>query len=161
MREVRLGSRFDVVFIHDAICYLTTREDLLRAFTTAFAHLAPGGLALFVPDETKETFSAETDHGGVDDGKRGLRYLEWFWDPDPGDETTTTDYAFLIREADGAVRVVHDRHVHGLFPRAFWLEALARAGFVDCEVVTRTFEAHGEDVEIFLGRRRGDGKLPW
>ncbi|MBY0496049.1 MAG: hypothetical protein K2Y23_17725 [Cyanobacteria bacterium] len=33
-----------------------------------------------------------------------------------------------MREADGSVRVVHDRHVEGLFTRDTWLEAFANAG---------------------------------
>jgi hypothetical protein len=46
-----------------------------------------------------------TDEGGQDgrDG-RGLRYLEWTWDPDSTDDTYIVDYAFLLREASGAVR---------------------------------------------------------
>jgi hypothetical protein len=40
-----------------------------------------------------------------------------------------TDYAFLVRDERGEVRVVHDRHVHGLFPRQVWLDTLAAVGF--------------------------------
>ena len=58
-----------------------------------------------------------------------LRYLEWTWDPDPDDTQYTVDYAYLLRDADGSVRVVHDRHVEGLFPRAQWLQILADVGF--------------------------------
>src|SRR5690606_2261337 len=53
MRSLRLDRRFDAVFIHDAITYMTSRADLLKAFQTAAAHLNPGGLVLVVPDETK------------------------------------------------------------------------------------------------------------
>jgi hypothetical protein len=38
------------------------------------------------------------------------------------------DYAFLLRDSNGDVRAVHDRHVEGLFPRATWLKLLASAG---------------------------------
>jgi ubiquinone/menaquinone biosynthesis C-methylase UbiE len=38
MREVRLGRLFDAVFVHDAITYMTTSEDLQRALETAFVH---------------------------------------------------------------------------------------------------------------------------
>ena len=43
MRDVRLGRTFDAVFIHDAVMYMTTEEDLRAALATAAAHLAPGG----------------------------------------------------------------------------------------------------------------------
>ena len=75
MRTMRLGRTFDVVFVHDAIAYMVTETDLLDCLATAFAHLRPGGVALFVPDHTRESFLPSTDHGGHDgaDG-RSLRY---------------------------------------------------------------------------------------
>lgn len=129
MRDVRLGRMFDAVFIHDAISYMTSRADLLRALATAFVHCRPGGVALFAPDETQERFAPSTSCGGTDRDGRGVRYLEWTHDPDPDDERTTTDYAFLIRGVDGSTRVVHDRHENGLFSRQVWLESLRAVGF--------------------------------
>jgi SAM-dependent methyltransferase len=85
MRTVRLGTRFDAVFIHDAIDYMLTLDDLTSAFQTAFVHCRPGGVALFVPDETAERFRPSSSHGGHDQGNRGLRYLEWTVDHDPND----------------------------------------------------------------------------
>jgi SAM-dependent methyltransferase len=130
MRTVRLDRRFDAVFVHDAIDYLTTLEDLLATVETAYVHLRPGGVVLLVPDVTRETFAPATDHGGHDDGSRGLRYLEWTRDPDPTDTTYTTDYAYLLRDGDD-VRVEHDRHVLGLFAHDQWLATLHTAGFRD------------------------------
>lgn len=151
MRDVRLDERFDAVFIHDAISYMTTREDLLRAMQTARAHLLPGGIAMFVPDETKERYRDSTDCGGVDEGKRGFRYLEWFWDPDPDDEKALADYAFLIRDDDGQTRAVHDRHEHGLFPRQVWLDTVERAGFARAEIVAVEHSDVEGHIEIFVG----------
>lgn len=81
MRTVRLGRRFDCVFVHDAVVYMTTEADLRRAIETAYAHCEPGGAALFAPDHVRENFQASTDHGGHDGVNRALRYLEWTWDP--------------------------------------------------------------------------------
>jgi ubiquinone/menaquinone biosynthesis C-methylase UbiE len=39
MRTVRLGRLFDAVFIHDAIAYMTSAEDLKSALATAYVHL--------------------------------------------------------------------------------------------------------------------------
>ena len=50
MRTVRLGRQFDAVFVHDAVCYMTTESDLRKAIETAFVHCKPGGVALFCPD---------------------------------------------------------------------------------------------------------------
>lgn len=135
MRTVRLGRQFDGVFIHDSIVYMLTEADLLQALQTAFVHCRPGGGALFAPDHVRETFRPSTDHGGTDGPTRALRYLEWTWDPDPADTTYVVDYAYMLREADGSVRVEHDRHIEGLFSRNDWLRLIAEAGFVDARVV--------------------------
>jgi SAM-dependent methyltransferase len=42
MRSLRLGRTFDAVFIHDAIDYMTTEQDLGAAIATAFVHCKPG-----------------------------------------------------------------------------------------------------------------------
>jgi SAM-dependent methyltransferase len=129
MRTLRLGRVFDAVFVHDAVMYLTTEEDLRRAMETAFVHLRPGGVALFVPDATRETFVSRTDHGGCDGDGRALRYLEWSYDPDPGDTTFVTEFVCVLREGDAPARVVHDHHLEGLFPRAAWIRLLGEVGF--------------------------------
>jgi SAM-dependent methyltransferase len=66
MRDVRLGRQFDAVFVHDAVCYMTTESDLRKAIDTAFIHCRPGGAALFAPDFVRENFRQSTDHGGHD-----------------------------------------------------------------------------------------------
>jgi trans-aconitate methyltransferase len=153
MRSVRLGRQFDAVFVHDAVSYMLTEGDLAAAMATAFAHTSPGGVALFVPDETRETFAAGTDHGGHDacDG-RAVRYLEWSWDPDPDDTWTVTEYAFLLRDADGTVRVSHETHRTGLFGRDVWLRLLAGAGFRPRSVIEATTEDRPPR-ELFIGHR--------
>jgi SAM-dependent methyltransferase len=133
MRSARLGRQFDAVFIHDAIDYMVSLDDLRAAMATAYVHLRLGGVALLCPDHLRDTFQPMTVHGGHDAGGRGLRFLEWTWDPDPADTTYTSDYAYLLREG-AAVRAVHDRHVCGLFTRADWRQALADTGFRDVEV---------------------------
>src|SRR3712207_9249425 len=60
MRTLRLGRAFDVVFVHDAIDYMTTREDLRLALETAAVHCKPDGLGLFVPDYVREAFEPST-----------------------------------------------------------------------------------------------------
>lgn len=154
MRTVRLGRTFDCVFVHDAIVYMTSEDDLRRALETAFVHCAPGGAALFAPDHVRETFRPSTDCGGHDaaDG-RGLRYLEWAWDPDRHDTSYVVDYAYLLREADGTVRAEHDRHVEGLFPRATWLHLLRDVGFVPRNVPFDHSELEPGTHEVFVGTR--------
>ena len=128
MRSLRLGRAFDAVFVHDAVDYMTTEADLRRAIATAFAHCRPGGVAVFVPDQIEETFAPASDHGGSDgaDG-RGVRFLEWSWDPVPGDGWALTEYVFLLRDA-GRLRALRPRDPPRRRLRACGLAAIARRG---------------------------------
>jgi hypothetical protein len=153
MRTVRLGREFDCVFVHDAVAYMTTEADLRQAMETAFVHCRKGGAALFAPDHLSETFRTSTDHGGHDGASRGLRYLEWTWDPDPADTSYVVDYAYLLRDADGAVRVEADRHIEGLFPRADWLRLLADVGFEAAAVLFDHSELEPGSYEVFACRK--------
>jgi ubiquinone/menaquinone biosynthesis C-methylase UbiE len=149
MRSLRLGRVFDAVFIHDAIMYMTTEHDLGLALETARVHCRPAGVAVFMPDVIRETFVSLTTHGGHDsdagDG-RSIRYIEWTFDPDPSDTTYTVDFAYLLREERGPVRVVHDTHLFGVFPRETWLRLLQAAGFEGRSVT----DPWGR--EVFVGR---------
>lgn len=148
MRTLRLERTFDVVFIHDAVCYMTTLDDLRRALATAAIHCEPGGVALFVPDFVRETFEPDTEHGGSDDDERALRYLAWVYDPDPADTTYTVDYVFVVRDGDQPVQIMHEQHIEGLFSRADWLRMLGEAGFT-AEIVTDHYER-----ELCVARRK-------
>jgi SAM-dependent methyltransferase len=131
MHTMRLGRTFDAVFVHDAVAYLTSADELEAAIGTAYVHTRPGGVALFVPDFTRETFTGSgVDTGGHDaDDGRSLRFLQWTHDPDPDDTTYDVEYAVLVREPGKPVRAVHDHHREGLFPEHLWLTLLEQAGF--------------------------------
>ena len=43
MRTLRLERLFDTVFVHDAVTYMLTGQDLRAAIVTAFAHTRPEG----------------------------------------------------------------------------------------------------------------------
>ena len=151
MRTVRLDRLFDAVFVHDAVMYMTSPDDLRQVIETAYEHCKPGGVALFVPDCVKQTFRPGTDHGGHDREGRSMRYLEWNWDPDPDDTTFIADFAYLLRQPDGSVRCEYERHTLGLFPRLDWLRLLEETGFT---TQIRPFD-HSEVepgmTEIFIG----------
>ena len=154
MRSVRLDRTFDAVFVHDAIAYMTTEHDLRQVFVTAFEHVRPGGVALFVPDAVTETFIETTDHGGHDGADRAMRYLEWTWDPDPTDTIVRMELTYVFHEPDGAVHAELDTHICGVFPTATWTRLLADVGFVDVEPIGLT----GDDLRVgtlaFVGAAR-------
>jgi SAM-dependent methyltransferase len=144
MRTIRLGKTFDAVMIHDAIMYMRTEDDLRRALETAFVHTRPRGVAVFIPDCTRESYTPKTESGGEDGLTRGLRYLQWDHDPAPGETTFFTDFAYLLREGDH-VWVEHDRHEFGLFPRATWMRLLREVGFQNPTLIPDPWER-----EIFV-----------
>lgn len=152
MRTLDLGRRFDLVLIHDAIMYATDEASVRAVVSTAYRHCRPGGAALLLPDFTKETFKPGTSTGGEDgsDG-RGLRYLEWMWDPNPDDTTVEVAFAFLLRDVDGAISVDRDRHRFGLFPHAAWMKWVQEAGFS----VRSQRDSWGRDVLIAAKRIMG------
>jgi len=156
MRTVRLGRMFDAVLVHDAVDYVTSSGDLQLVIETAFAHCGPGGLAVFAPDHTAETFRASTGGGGGgDDGSgRQASFRERTSDPDAGDDWILAEYEFTLREADGTVRVVPEAHRLGSFSRDTWLRLLTEAGF---RSQTRAGVAAGSGDRaprvIFVGQR--------
>jgi SAM-dependent methyltransferase len=148
MRSLRLGRVFDVVLIHDAIAYCTTRTDLRAALQTAEVHCRPGGTVVVAPDYVRESFAPDTGCGGADaeDG-RALRYLEWSWDPDPSDETMVVAYSIVVRDTDGRLRAELDEHHEGLFTEATWLDLFQQAGLAP-RVVHDKWGRH-----VFVGRK--------
>ena len=151
MRGVRLGRPFDAVFIHDAIAYMTSEDDLRSAIQTAYEHCAPGGVALFAPDDTKETFKSRTEHGGHDQETRSLRYLSWEWDPDPTDTTTNYLMVYVLRSGDEQIQVIEDLHICGLFRKEDWLRIIAEVGFQPGCLPFEHSEVEPGTVTVFLG----------
>ena len=148
MTTLDLGREFDRVLVHDAIVYATTPDAVRATLRTAARHCRPGGLVVVVPDCVRETFEATSECGGEDaeDG-RGMRYLEWSWDPDPLDNTCQVEYVFVLRDADGRVNVEHDQHLEGCFPRADWL-----AWFEDVGLRTR-IHVDPWNRDVFIGAK--------
>ena len=147
MRDLRLGRTFDAVIVHDAITYMTSEDDLHAAFETAWSHLRPGGAALFMPDWVLDTYRPATEHGGHDDGARGLRYLEWDRPIEPDGHTVRTDYILVVRDGDD-VEVNHDIHTLGIFARDTWLRLLRETGFKAARL------DGAEGLEVFVALRR-------
>jgi SAM-dependent methyltransferase len=149
MRAIRLGRLFDAIFVQDAISYMLTEADLEQAIQSAFVHCRPGGVALFAPDYVRETFRSSTSHGGHDSDRGGMRYLEWTWDPDPDDSTYLVDFAYLLRDENGDLRVESDRLQLGVFRRADWLRIIESVGFEPRAIPFEQGEL-GPGSEVFL-----------
>ncbi len=112
---------------------------------------------MFQPDFVSETFEPGTETGGSDGNGRALRYLEWRWVPDSRTDMYVTDMAYLLRDENGAVEVIHDRHFMGLFPRKLWLELIAAAGFEPLVVPFEHSSYSDTGHEVFLGLRPVSG----
>jgi len=154
MRTLDLDRRFDIVLAHDAIAYMTSEADLRAAFATARRHLAPGGLAMFIPDEVLETFEpgASDLFGGEAPDGRSARALEWCGEL-AADGTTAVHYAFLLKDADGQVTTAGETHHVGVFARADWARWLEAEGFTVETLVEQTDEDRTPRF-LFLGTRK-------
>lgn len=157
MLTVRLGRQFDAVLVHDAVDYVTSAAELRRVIRTAYEHCKPGGIAVFVPDHTAETFRPGSGGGGSTDaaGRQGS-FREWSRDPDPADDWVEVRYEFTLRAADAAAEIVRETHRLGSFHRATWLSLLAEAGFRPaCGTggPAGGTGAEGRPANLFLGHR--------
>ena len=152
MRTLRLGRQFDAGFVHDAVCYITSLEDLAQVAVTAFDHTRPGGAALFAPDYVRERFAETSSLITADEGPRSLRGVEWIRDPDPADSRYLVDYALLLRDGH-EVTAAHDRHEEGLFSIEEWTSVLERAGYL-VSLIERPLDEDGQTDRVFLCKRR-------
>ncbi len=154
MRTLRLERTFDAVFVQDAIGYMLTEDDLRSTLETAYHHCRAGGVALFVPDYTRETFQPATYHGGHDSEERSLRYLQWDHPMAPNQPGYTIDFAFLLADHRcGRTEVVHDQHRCGLFAIADWYRLLEEVGFSPDSVTLETDELAAGSYRAFIGRK--------
>lgn len=147
MRSVRLGQKFAAVLAHDAIAYMLTEDDLRAVFSTAAAHLDPGGVFLTAPDHFRDELSLpDIDHATHTAAGIRLTYSEFTYDPDPSDTQVETIYTYFI-EREGGLSVELDRHTTGIFPRATWARLMREAGFTYEE---RPFSLRDYDREYVL-----------
>ncbi len=148
MRTIRLSRTFDAVFVHDAVSYLLTAEELSAAISTAFEHLAPGGVALFVPDEVLETFEPRTHHGGHDGAGPGASVPGVELGPGSGRHRIPRRLRVPPPRAP-MPRSFTIGTAAAVFPRDVWKGLLSETGF---EPHTRPAE-YEEGGEVFIGRK--------
>lgn len=142
MRKFTLNRQFDSVFINDSVTYMITKEDLLRAFQSAYKHLRPGGVMITMPDYCKDSFSQNrTEVSTSKTDNMVITVIENNYDPISNDDTYEMTLIFLIRE-NGKLRIEHDFHICGLFTLDVWRKLLRKAGFEVHE------ESWGEGTEV-------------
>jgi SAM-dependent methyltransferase len=127
MRTLRLDEEFDAVFLHDAVAYMTTEDDLGAAIATAGAHLKPGAMALIVPDDVADTYRPSTSDGGHTIGGRSLRYTQSHGELRPGSTLVEVRFSYVLRDGDDE-RIEEDVHLTGVFPIATWVRLIEDAG---------------------------------
>nr|MBN2277761.1 hypothetical protein [candidate division Zixibacteria bacterium] len=141
------------VVIHDAVNYMLTPNDLIAALVTAYEHLRPGGLVITFAEEWKEHYIQNRVKGFTSE-KDGtaITFIENCHDADPDDSVYESVFIYIIRR-EGKTEIEYDRHVFGIFPLAFWPEALRAAGFevVETEDLVHTDFGENEDYPMFAG----------
>ncbi len=129
MRSLRLDKKFDVVTIFDSILYMTTKDDLIKAFRTAYFHLKPGGLFYTEQETIKSQFKQNsTTVTTSNKNDIGLTLIDNAFDPDPTDNSYEGTHIHLIRR-EGKLAVEFDHHVCGIFTEDEFQDCLKQAGF--------------------------------
>ena len=146
MRTFRLGQTFDAVLMDDAISHMNCRADFIAAFSTAYAHLNPGGVMIATPDVTIETFQQnKTTITPVTQDGLDVVFVENVYDPDPADEQYETTILYLIRD-HGRLRVETEHWTMGLFSLDTWRRVLHETGF---EVHEGRYNAGEDEYTVF------------
>jgi SAM-dependent methyltransferase len=137
MRTIRLAECFDAVAILDSIAYMSTVDDLRRAFITAYDHLKSGGILLTYVEKFAEYFKqnkTKCSPHSQDDVE--IAFIENSYDPDFTDTSYESTFIYLIRRK-GELEIHSDRHLCGIFKLETWLDLLREVGF---EVKQMKFE---------------------
>jgi SAM-dependent methyltransferase len=155
MRDLRIGKTFDAVLIHDAIHYMTTPDDLVKAMATAREHLRPGGAAVFMPCYIRETFiNRDVSYGLTRTDPPEFTYVARAWDQDPTDFLYELKFCLFSRKG-GELKVYEDRHTLACYPDALWRESVVKAGLIDVTPAGIAKSPAGALVTpIYVGRRR-------
>lgn len=153
IREVDLGEAFPAVVVDDGVSHVSERRDLEAVMRTAWRHCRPGGVAVFLPEYTAETFHPSLYASGAERENGSIRYMCWTYPSQPSDERYVSWYAFMVREG-GEEALMEERFVCGLFGRQVWLQALQDVGF-QAELVPDRGQTHQRG-DIFVGVRAPD-----
>jgi SAM-dependent methyltransferase len=151
MRSIRLGELFDAAIITDAINAMTTKEDLHRAFITAYEHLKPGGVFLtfaeIIVGKFKQNKTLCSTHSK---GNLEIAFIQNYYDPNSIDTSYEATFVFLIRK-EGELEVQIDHALCGIFELETWLNLLKEVGF---EVEQRKLElstmSEGESIPVLV-----------
>ena len=153
MRSLRLGRQFEAVTIFDSISYMSTRDDLISVFRTAYEHLKPGGVMVTAVENRTETFQQDRImHRTRRRGDVEITLVENDYDPDSSDTSFEFTMIFLIRRS-GVLSVEIDRHIVGLFPFDSWVDAMRVVGFDVTRTQSVTTDEAGESFPILIGLR--------
>lgn len=151
MRTVRLGRKFDVVTVNDAIGYMTTRADIMSLLQTAKVHLESGGFLVIGPDWFKETFEDNRFNSFQrSEGEVVLNLSEFSFDTDPTDDHFETVFTIIVRD-DDQVETFCDRHTIGLFGYDQWKGMLEASGF-EVEFEDYLTHGNGRPNKLVIGR---------
>ncbi|MFH1701393.1 MAG: class I SAM-dependent methyltransferase [Candidatus Zixiibacteriota bacterium] len=151
MRSVRLGQGFDAVTVFDSISYMRTPESLKAAFTTAYAHLRPGGVFLTCVEETVETFRQnKTLYSTRGQGDVEITLIENYYDPVPDDYCYEGNFIYLIRRS-GELSIETDCHLLGLFKLATWMDLMTEVGLEVFKRESIIPTTDGEMIPILIG----------
>jgi hypothetical protein len=88
---------------------------------------------------------------------KGLRYLEWQYDPDPTDSSYISAMVYMIRDGSYPMIIESDQHVSGLFTQETWLRLFQIAN-LNPEIVPIPHSQANQRLAI-LGKKNSEMRL--
>jgi len=111
MTTLALNKQFDVVLLHDAVMYLSDRDEVQQTLEVMKKHCSPEGVVLIIPDCCRETFEERILTAQCHTERSSIHLTEWHWDPNDTDDVVSVEFSVLLREnPQQKVQSHHETH---------------------------------------------------
>lgn len=129
MRQFTLEEKMSVITIFsDSLCYLPTKEDVLKTFESCYQALEPGGLLLFDYHSPYQMNTLFPEFHWVEEWDDAL--FAWRSEQTRGKNTIDHHLHFFIQEEDtDAYQHLEEFHEEQIFEDSLYRSLLEQAGF--------------------------------
>lgn len=129
MTELDLQVEYDCILSFcDSINYLTTKEDVLKAFESFYRHLKPGGYLLF---DSHTIHKMKYIYPNVSFGHAGSE-VSYIWNVFTGEVENSIihELTFFVENEDGTYERFDEDHTQQAFSKDEYMYFLNNAGFI-------------------------------
>jgi len=111
MATIALNQQFDVVLLHDAVMYLSDRDEVQKVLEVMKRHCSSEGIVVIIPDCCRETFEERILTAQCHTERASIHLTEWHWDPNEQEDVVSVEFSVLLREnVHQKVQSHHETH---------------------------------------------------